>query len=469
MLSLYRLASVCWLLVVITLAGCTAAREPPSTPPPTVAYAASSPTPGASATPTMAATAVATPTEALPTPESPQPTETPASPTASLASPTSTVTTAAPSTPTASMPTPTAHPPSPPETSVTQTTAPLPDIDIIVDNRDPAFSTIGTWFIGDGGHSYNGDCAWAPRGIQNIAYVQPDLPMAGAYEVFAWWCGDPNHDQSQRALIQVYPAVGRTAPYEIYVNLQENAGQWNSLGTYYLEQNGFLSINGYLDGNVVADAFRFVYRSPKRIVITPTPLPTPFPWTGHPPTPVEQLTSGDLQARLGLVQRFYPFTPVVSMETVTFDDCRAFPRDSCSGTHDGWRVQVQYQDMLVTYRVSHDYRFVAIEPPDGLAGQQLLYLYGTQSNHFFRVDHYPDDTWHLSGADFDRTCAHHLPLDAETVETLRSFIQTYSSVTFQTPDGIKLWLYGLGGRVELDKEEQSRLATLGAELGGAVW
>jgi len=343
------------------------------------------------------------------------------------------------------------------------------DIDIIVDNQDPAFSTTGWWFIGDGGQSYKGNCAWAPRGIGNIAYVRPELPVGGAYEIFAWWCGDPNHDQSQRALIQIYPTMGRIAPYQVYVNLQENAGQWNSLGTYYLEQNGFLSVDSYLDGNVVADAFRFVYRSPEHVVITPTPMPTAILWTGHPPTPLEQLTSGDLHARLGLVQRFYPYTPITSMETATFDDCQAFPRDGCSGTREGWRVQVQYQDMVVTYRVSQDYRFVAVEPSDTLASRQLLYLYGTQENNFFRVDRYPDDTWHLSGADFDRTYASHSQLDAEAMETLRSFVQTYSSLTFETPDGIKLQLYGLGEYVELSKEDRSRLAKLAADLAAAVW
>ena len=480
-MSLYRRILLCSLLVVHLLAGCKVGGQTPSASPPTMAYTVSSPTVSASATPTIAATTMATPTEAPPTPVSSKLSEMPATPTASLASPTSTVTTAPTaslasptntasttptSTPTAVVPTPT---PPPVETSVTQTTVAVPGIDVIVDNQDPAFSTTGAWFIGDGGQSYDGDCVWAPRGVQNVAYVQPELPMAGAYEVFAWWCGDPNHDQSQRALIQVYPDGERVAPYQVYVNLQENAGQWNSLGTYYLEPDGSLSIHSYLDGNVVADAFRFVYRSPEHIVITPTPMPTPIPWTGHPPTPLEQLTSGDLSIRLGLVQRFYPHTPITSMETAAFDDCQAFPRDGCSGAREGWRVQVQYQDMVVRYRVSQDYRFVAVEPPDALASRQLLYLYGTQDNRFFRVDHYPDDTWHLSGADFERTYASHLPLDAETVETLRSFVQTYSSVTFETPAGIKLQLYGLGERVELSEEDRSRLATLGAELVAAVW
>ncbi len=345
----------------------------------------------------------------------------------------------------------------------------MPDIDIIVDNQDPAFSTTGTWFVGDGGQSYGGDCHWAPRGIQNIAYVRPELPEAGAYEVLAWWCGDPDHNQSQRAKIQVYPYQGVLVPYQIHVNLAENAGQWNSLGTYDLGPESFLSIDGNLDGNVVADAFRFVYRSPERVVITPTPLPTQDPTTHYPPTPLEQLTSADLSQRLGLVQRFYPYTPVISSEPTTFDDCQAFPRDGCSGSRDGWLVQVQYQDMIVTYRVSQDYRFVAIEPPDSLANRQLLYLFGAQNDRFFRVDRYPDGTWHLSGADFEYTVASHLPLDTATVDTLRSFVQTYGPLTFATPDGFRVQLYGLGDRVVLSEEDRSRLSTLAAELAAALW
>jgi hypothetical protein len=338
-----------------------------------------------------------------------------------------------------------------------------------VDNQDQAFSVTGTWFIGDGGQSYNGDCHWAPRGIQNIAYVQPGLPAAGTYEVLAWWCGDPDHNQSSRALIQIYPSQGAKLPHQVHVNLQKDAGQWKSLGTYSLGQGSSLSVHGNLDGNVVADAFRFVYRSAKAIVITPTPLPTDDPTTHHPPPPLEQLTSGDLSARMGLVQRFYPYTPIVAIEETTFDDCQAFPRDGCGGTRAGWRVQVQYQDMVVGYRVSDNYWYVAVEPPDNLASRQQLYLHGTGSDGLFRVDRYPDNTWHLSGADWDLTTGSHLALDAETVDTLQRFVQTYSRIVTETPSGIRLQLYGLGTRVRLSEEDKVRLGTFAEELAAAVW
>jgi len=343
------------------------------------------------------------------------------------------------------------------------------DIDIVVDNQDPAFSVTGTWFIGDGGQSYKDDCHWAPRGIQNIAYVHPALPAAGAYEVLAWWCGDPDHNQSNRVLIEIYPYPGVRVPHQVHVNLQQDAGQWNSLGTYNLGQTSSLSVDGNLGGNVVADAFRFIYRSAEPTVITPTPLPTVDPTTHYPPSPLEQLTSGDLSARLGLVQRFYPYTPIIASEATTFDDCQAFPRDGCGGTRAGWRVQVQYQDMVVGYRVSDNYWYVAIEPPDSLVSRQLLYLRGTDSDGLFRVDRYPDNTWHLSSSDWDLMTGSHIPLDAETVGTLQRLVQTYSSLEIGTPSGIRVSLYGLGARVQLSQEDQGRLERLAEELAAAVW
>jgi hypothetical protein len=445
------------LLAVVILTGCQGANGATLPPSRTVAGAISSPTLGASPTPTPG---IAT-TEALAKgpaiTASPTPTPVAASPTATAVTSTRTATTSPLLTATL-----------PAEASATPEGVTGADIDLVVDNRAAEFSTAGTWFIGDGGWSYGGDCTWAPRGVQNVAHVRPGLPIAGAYEVFAWWCGDPNHDQSQRARIQVHPAEGEGAPQDVYVNLQENPGRWNSLGVYYLDGGSSLSVHGHLDGNVVADAFRFVYRGPEGVVVTPTPLPTPFPWTGHPPTPLEQVTSGDLSSRLGLVQRFYPHTPIVSTESVTFDDCQAFPREGCSGTREGWRAQVRYQDMAVAYRVSGDYRLVAIDHPDALAKRQLLYLYGTQGDRYFRVDRYPDDTWHLSCADHERTHASHLPLDAGRVEALQTFVQGYSSVALQAPDGLKLWLYGLGERVELSDADRSGLAEFGAELAAAV-
>ena len=275
------------------------------------------------------------------------------------------------------------------------------------------------------------------------------------------------------AQIQVYPTVGRVATFPVYVNLQENAGKWNSLGVYVLETNGSLSIDSGLHGNVVADAFRFVYRSPERIYVTPTPLPTPILWSNHPPSPLEQLTVGDLSARLGLTRRFYTASPLIASEATTFDDCQAFSRDGCGGARAGWRAQVRHQQMTVAYRVSQDYRHVAIEPPPDLASRQSLYLYGSQGSRFFRLDRYPDDAWVLSAAPLDADApATSMPLEPQVVADLREFIDRYGTIRFAmnegTPPG-EATLYGFGPKVELSESDRGRLGTMIEALAQVAW
>ncbi len=75
----------------------------------------------------------------------------------------------------------------------------------------------------------------------------------------------------------------------IYINPHDNPGEWNSLGTYYLDTNGDATVqNGattfgtppgeetIANGAVIIDAFRFVYRSPRPLTLTPLPF-QPYP------------------------------------------------------------------------------------------------------------------------------------------------------------------------------------------------
>lgn len=344
----------------------------------------------------------------------------------------------------------------------------LPAIDVVIDDGTDGFSTTGTWFSATTGQQYGPTCAWAPRGIQNIAYFRPTLPQAGLYEVFAWWCGDPNHDQSQRAGFEIMPAPGRVATYNVLVNLQENAGQWQSLGVYPLQPDAGVTVGGLLSGNVVADAVRFVYVGQNDgTVITPTPIPTPFPWTNHPPEPLEQLTAGDLSARLGLVQPrlTYAHTPVKSVVERTFDDCVSFLRPGCGGERPGWLVTVEYQALEVVYRVAQDYRSVAVEPNEELARRQSLYLYGSDASRFFRVEVYPDParTWHVNVAYHAGVPAVHAPLDVAMAVELQALAATYGPVTVKAGDAA-ITLYGYGPQTALSDEDAARIGAWAASF-----
>ncbi len=461
------------LFFVLLLTACTAA--PPTTEPTIVVEKAVTKVVQVTGTAVVEETETDTPSPTATPTATPTPTLTPA------ASPLATLRTGSTEPP---APTPTPPPPSitpsatpMPTPSPTPTVAPptaddIPAIEIVVDNQDEGFSTTGAWFVGDGGQSHNGDCHWAPPGVGNIAYIDPALPLAGSYEIFAWGCGDPNHDQVWQTTIMVYPySSGTYAPPTARVNLKENAGRWVSIGTYSLTTGASLSVGSELYGNVMVDAFKFVYRSSEPMTITPTPEPTRITWTNHPPSPEEQMASGDLSARLGLVQQFYAHVSSAWQE-VTFDDCQAFPRAGCGGTRKGWRVQVEFtgrESMVVTYRLSEDRRLVAIEPPDALRKRQLLYLSGWQGERFFYVYRYPDDTWHFVGGSTSGS-ASSMELEATKLTTLHALIEEYSSIgtgvdRFVTQDGWELRLYGLGRQVELSAADRVRLEALGTQLG----
>ena len=442
---------------VVVLAACSPPGRgaPAPTPPAVIDSAPATPPPVASESPT--------PTVA--------PTETTLSTGAAVGA-VSTATLAAPgSAPSASAATPQAS--APPATAPAPTEA--AGIEVIVDDQDPGVSFIGAWYTGDGGASYQGGCLWAPPGIGNIAYVEPDLPLAGSYDVYAWGCGDPNHDQVWQTEVMLY-SYGLGFVYAVptaQVDLKENAGRWVPLGTFYMQPNSSLSIGGQYWGNVAIDAFRFVYRTPEQVFSTPEPAPTALPWTNHPPSPQEQLTAGDLAIRLGLVQKGYQYSPAGSIEAMTFDDCAAFPRQGCSGTREGWQVRVDYlgrEPFSVTYRVSQDLALVSLDAPDELRSRQQVYLCGNNGAREFCVYRYPDQSWVWGSRNTVDGTASSGPLEADLAATLAALASEYASMgagaqRIVTADGWELRLYGLGAKAGLDEDDRAQLLMLGSALG----
>jgi len=342
--------------------------------------------------------------------------------------------------------------------------------EFIIDNNSPEFQKTGVWYNGDGGQSYQGNCDWAPRGSGNNAYWQPNLTAAGMYEVFAWWCGDPNHDQSTEAQFIIRSALG---DQKVTVNYQELAGQWHSLGQYFFQpgESNFVTVNGGFQGNIIADAVKFVYLGAEsRPAIVPTASPTPVTWTNHPPSPLEQIAAGDLSSRMLVTgNRFYQYTPLINSENITLDNCRDFPRSGCNGTIQGWRVQVQHvtlvNDLVVTYHVSQDYKQMAlVNPPQILRDRQRIFLtLGDSNNTLIQLDRQPQNQWRVfitkNGAPFDKT------LPAEMLALLTPWLTQYNSVDVTTTSwGGWLKFYGWGPNTAFSPEDGARLDALGQQL-----
>lgn len=132
---------------------------------------------------------------------------------------------------------------------------------MIVDNTDPGFSVVGSWFTYSGpiypyyGTGFRYD--EGGTGSERATFV-PDLPRAGRYEVLIWWGTSP--DGATNAPHTVHHLSGTTA---VQVNMRGPAGEggvWYSLGTYDFAAGtaGSVVISDDADGYVVADAVRFL-------------------------------------------------------------------------------------------------------------------------------------------------------------------------------------------------------------------
>jgi hypothetical protein len=347
--------------------------------------------------------------------------------------------------------------------------------EIVVDNAAASFWPVGNWYYFTTGQQYGKDCYVALPGLDSAAEVRPDLPEVGSYEVFAWWCGDPDHNQTADGIIEIHRSAADLAPQAVGVNYQANTGSWQSLGIYNLEPGAFLNVKSVLDGNVAADAFRFVRRSPAGSEAPPTVAPTPTMVVSHnPPAPWQQLSSGDLARRLYLTgPDLYASVPMTATH-VTFDDCEAFPRDGCGGTQDGWQAIVGYETITLTYRISDDYKLVAVDGADmslnpWLMGQdhpQRVFLRGSDEGGF-SVHYDPDNTWHLLRPGDGSTPDSDVLLTREQVDVLSTLAPEYSSLYLRTTSGGELDFYGLGPVVAPSDEDLDTLLTLGAALAAA--
>ena len=201
------------------------------------------------------------------------------------------------------------------------------------------------------------------------------------------------------------------------------------------------------------------------------PLPSGPIVSGNPPSPLQQVTSGDLAARLGLVDPFYVSVPMTATQQ-TFDDCQAFPREGCGGKRAGWQTIVWYETITLTYRVSDDYKLVAVDGADAwlnpwVVGQdhpQRVFLQGHVGGSDFRVHYDPDSTWHLLRPGDGSMPDSDVTLTQDQAEILSTLAPEYSSLYLRTTDGEELDFYGLGSIVAPSGEDRDTLLALAAEL-----
>jgi len=137
---------------------------------------------------------------------------------------------------------------------------------IIIDDLDVAtdFYIEGKWNRGEGGQDYAGDVTWAVKGNgESKAFWRPRLPKSGRYSVYIWYGADPVNDHATNAPFIVKYKGGEET---FAINLKKNYGKWNYIGEFKFKKgsSGYVMTSNDANGNVLADAVKFVYKKNKK-------------------------------------------------------------------------------------------------------------------------------------------------------------------------------------------------------------
>jgi len=134
--------------------------------------------------------------------------------------------------------------------------------EIIVDNLDPEYSSVGDWWTSGYPGAYGSNSLGSDVNEGSVATWTPNL-QAGQYQVYAWWTAGVGRVND--AKYTIYHASGSNI---VTVNQKQNGGEWNLLGTYSLDAQSSVTLSDEstdpnyvpdeVSDSVCADAVRFL-------------------------------------------------------------------------------------------------------------------------------------------------------------------------------------------------------------------
>jgi len=131
------------------------------------------------------------------------------------------------------------------------------DIEIIIDNLDGDFDTIGTWNTSTSRPGYySNNYQYNTEGAGNDSATWSfTIPEAGTYKVLAWWSAYST--RASNAPYTINHVLGNTM---VRVDQRINGGQWNELGDFYFEPGDYsVILTDDSDDTVIADAIRLMF------------------------------------------------------------------------------------------------------------------------------------------------------------------------------------------------------------------
>lgn len=152
-------------------------------------------------------------------------------------------------------------------------------VEIIIDNGDAGTSWEGAWTVSRGDNPYGENSLYAYYDVSSYSYV---TNADGLYEVALWWSYYRN--RCTEVPVEIYD--GETLIESVTVNQQNNAGQWNVIGSYVFSGTAKVIILHTQDNcdscSTCADAVRFteVLDQPPSMWGPLRIMDTPLGWAG---------------------------------------------------------------------------------------------------------------------------------------------------------------------------------------------
>jgi PKD repeat protein len=154
----------------------------------------------------------------------------------------------------------------------------------IIDNGQAGTSFTGTWYVSGGANPYGENSLTT---MESGATYTFQASLDGTHDVALWW----THWSSRCTAVPVDIYNGTTLLETVYVNQQQNAGQWNAIGTYGFSGTARVRLRAQAGCSTCADAVKFA-GSDEQVNVRPvasidsiTPNPAPqgaeVQFTGH--------------------------------------------------------------------------------------------------------------------------------------------------------------------------------------------
>jgi hypothetical protein len=154
----------------------------------------------------------------------------------------------------------------------------------IIDNGQSGTSSTGTWYVSSGANPYGENSLTT---MESGATYTFQASLDGTHDVALWWT--PWSSRCTAVPVDIYN--GTTLLETVYVNQQQNAGQWNTIGTYGFSGTARVRLRAQSGCSTCADAVKFTQGDQQvnvrpvafidSIVPNPAPQGAEVQFTGH--------------------------------------------------------------------------------------------------------------------------------------------------------------------------------------------